>query len=215
MARRRVPTTLLAYSVASVGVAEATSIGVDAFALPGWSLTFVVIAAVVGLPVAFALAWAFDVTATDRRRSARINAASDPAQAYAIAALRRKMIEALAPAQLTLLRQEAELLVAADPHNLEARSLLLTLHQAEVNENGGMADRRISSIPRGADRIIRSAPLVIIAPLILAGLLSVALRPSGARDSLANVATDSLQPLRLVPLGGSALGFTPANAAGD
>ncbi len=177
--RRRVPTTLVAYSVASLGIAEATAIGVDAVALPLWSVTFVVTAFVLGLPVVFALAWAFDVTATDPRRAARMIDRSDPNQAQAIAALRRRMLEALDPTLLTLLRQEAELLVAANPHNLEARSLLLTLQEAEVSEGNGKPDRRTSPMPRQAAWIRHRATPLILAPLLLAGLVSVSLRPVG------------------------------------
>jgi eukaryotic-like serine/threonine-protein kinase len=60
--RRRVFRVLVAYATVSFVVGQAASFAFPALQLPDWTLTFVVALLVLGLPIALALSWAYDVT---------------------------------------------------------------------------------------------------------------------------------------------------------
>lgn len=54
--------TTLAYGVALVGVLQVAQLTLTPLGLPTWSYTLVLVLGLLGLPLAIALAWAFDVT---------------------------------------------------------------------------------------------------------------------------------------------------------
>ena len=84
LSRRRVFRVLLAYTVFGVGAAEGAALFLPALGFPDYTVNLVVILVVIGLPVAVALAWAFDVVpdqgavagATDRSTEPVENAAT-------------------------------------------------------------------------------------------------------------------------------------------
>ncbi len=59
--RRRVFRVLLAYVVIGIAVAEGAGIFFPALGFPEWTVNLVAVLVILGLPVALALAWAFDV----------------------------------------------------------------------------------------------------------------------------------------------------------
>ena len=61
LSRRRVFRVFLAYTVFGIGAAEGASIFFPALGFPDWTVNLVAVLVVLGLPVALALAWAFDV----------------------------------------------------------------------------------------------------------------------------------------------------------
>ena len=60
--RRRVVRVAIAYAVAVFVVLQVADLTFDPLGLPEWSYRFLLVVAIVGFPVAVALAWAFDVT---------------------------------------------------------------------------------------------------------------------------------------------------------
>jgi adenylate cyclase len=67
--RRRVIRVAIVYVLAALVVVEAANNLLPALNLPAWTVTLVVALAILGLPVAVALAWAFDVTPEGVRRA--------------------------------------------------------------------------------------------------------------------------------------------------
>jgi TolB-like protein/Flp pilus assembly protein TadD len=68
--RRRVPRVIAMYGAVAFGVIEAADLVFPRLALPDWSVTLVVALALLGLPVAAALAWAFELTPEGMRLTA-------------------------------------------------------------------------------------------------------------------------------------------------
>lgn len=66
--RRRVIRVALVYVVTGVAVVEAADLIVPRLGLPDWTVTLVVVLAILGLPVAVAMAWALQVTPDGVRR---------------------------------------------------------------------------------------------------------------------------------------------------
>ena len=60
--RRRVYRVAIVYVVVGLVVVEAANNLLPALKLPDWTVTLVVALAILGLPIAVGLAWAFDVT---------------------------------------------------------------------------------------------------------------------------------------------------------
>ncbi|MCK5692456.1 MAG: hypothetical protein KAI08_06390 [Bacteroidales bacterium] len=60
--RRGVPKVLAMYAATAFVVMEASEIMLPRLGLPDWTVTFVIILLIVGLPVAFVLSWIFDIT---------------------------------------------------------------------------------------------------------------------------------------------------------
>jgi adenylate cyclase len=67
--RRRVVRVAVVYMAAAFVVVQAADIVFPALHLPGWTVTFVVILALLGFPVAAGLGWAFEVTPEGVRRT--------------------------------------------------------------------------------------------------------------------------------------------------
>jgi tetratricopeptide (TPR) repeat protein len=67
--RRRVLRVVIGYLVAAWVAAQVASVLVPALHLPAWTVTFIVVLAIAGFPVAVALAWIFDITPQGVRRS--------------------------------------------------------------------------------------------------------------------------------------------------
>lgn len=78
--RRRVVRVGIVYAIVAVGVVEAADLILPRLALPEWTVTLVVVLAVLGFPVAVALAWAFDVTPDGIRRAPGAAGARDTAR---------------------------------------------------------------------------------------------------------------------------------------
>lgn len=62
MKRRGVPRVLAMYAATAFIIMEAAEIMLPRLGLPDWTVTFVIILLIVGLPVAFVLSWVFDIT---------------------------------------------------------------------------------------------------------------------------------------------------------
>jgi len=60
--RRRVPKVLAMYAATAFIIMEASEIMLPRLGLPDWTVTFVIILLIVGLPVVFVLSWVFDIT---------------------------------------------------------------------------------------------------------------------------------------------------------
>jgi len=60
--RRGVPRVLAMYAATAFIIMEASEIMLPRLGLPDWTVTFVIILLIVGLPVAFLLSWVFDIT---------------------------------------------------------------------------------------------------------------------------------------------------------
>ncbi len=60
--RRGVPRVLAMYAATAFIIMEAVDIMLPRLGLPDWTVTFVIILLVIGLPVAFLLSWVFDIT---------------------------------------------------------------------------------------------------------------------------------------------------------
>jgi hypothetical protein len=67
--RRRVLRVAAGYLVAGWVVVEVTATTFPLLGLPGWAATFVLVLVLCGLPVALALAWAYDITPEGVKRA--------------------------------------------------------------------------------------------------------------------------------------------------
>jgi hypothetical protein len=65
--RRHVVRVLLVYAAVAFAVIQAADVIAPALHMPGWFVTVVVVLALLGLPIALVMAWAFD---HGRRRQA-------------------------------------------------------------------------------------------------------------------------------------------------
>lgn len=74
--RRRVFRVLLVYGAVSYMLAEGSSIVLPALELPNWTLTFVIVLLILGLPLTVVLAWAFDITPEGIQRTSAMDAAA-------------------------------------------------------------------------------------------------------------------------------------------
>ncbi|MGD2153286.1 MAG: tetratricopeptide repeat protein [Gemmatimonadales bacterium] len=72
--RRRVYRVAVVYAVVAFVVWQAAEIAFPALNLPDWTLTFVVVATLLGFPIALVLAWAFDITPHGVRRAGSLAA---------------------------------------------------------------------------------------------------------------------------------------------
>ncbi len=57
-----VPRVIAMYAATAFIIMEAAEIMLPRLGLPDWTVTFVIILLIVGLPVAFVLSWVFDIT---------------------------------------------------------------------------------------------------------------------------------------------------------
>ena len=71
LGRRKVVRVTIGYGIVGFAVIEATDILVEALRLPLMTLTVAAVVVLAGLPVALALAWAFDITPEGVKRTAR------------------------------------------------------------------------------------------------------------------------------------------------
>lgn len=76
--RRRVVRVAVVYAVVAWGIMEASSVIFPSLQLPEWTTTLVVILAIMGFPLAVALAWAFEITPEGVRRTAPSPLAPEP-----------------------------------------------------------------------------------------------------------------------------------------
>jgi TolB-like protein len=67
--RRRVYRVAVVYAVVAFVIWQAAEIAFPALNLPEWTLTFVVVATLLGFPIALVLAWAFDITPQGVKRA--------------------------------------------------------------------------------------------------------------------------------------------------
>jgi hypothetical protein len=67
--RRRVFRVVAAYAVVAWIMTQVTATVAPALHLPAWTLTLVVVLAILGFPVATVLAWAYDVTPDGPQRT--------------------------------------------------------------------------------------------------------------------------------------------------
>jgi tetratricopeptide (TPR) repeat protein/class 3 adenylate cyclase len=93
--RRRVPGVAFAYLVTAWVVWQVVDIAAPALGLPDWTITFVILATVVGFPVALVLAWAYDVTPQGVVKTAPASVPSDPEEPGDPAAAWKRVEEAL------------------------------------------------------------------------------------------------------------------------
>jgi TolB-like protein/tetratricopeptide (TPR) repeat protein len=87
--RRKVYRVAVVYAAVAFVIWQAAEIAFPALHLPEWTLTFVVVIALIGFPVALVLAWAFEITPEGVRRTepARAGRAVAPSSAAPAAAL--------------------------------------------------------------------------------------------------------------------------------
>jgi hypothetical protein len=83
--RRRVYRVAVVYAVVAFVIWQAAEIAFPSLHLPDWTLTFVVVVALIGFPMALVLAWAFEITPegvrpTEPARAAQAEAPSSPAR---------------------------------------------------------------------------------------------------------------------------------------
>ncbi len=67
--QRKVVRVLILYGAAVFAVLQAADVLIDALALPPWTLTLLAVLSLLGFPIAFALAWLFDITPEGVRRA--------------------------------------------------------------------------------------------------------------------------------------------------
>ena len=81
--RRKVYRVAVVYAAVAFVIWQAAEIAFPALHLPEWTLTFVVVIALIGFPVALVLAWAFEITPEGVRRTepARAEPAAAPSSA--------------------------------------------------------------------------------------------------------------------------------------
>jgi TolB-like protein/Tfp pilus assembly protein PilF len=75
--RRKVVRVAIVYVVVGLVVVEAANNLLPALNLPDWTVTLVVALAILGFPVAVALAWAFDITPSGVRRTTGVDAGTE------------------------------------------------------------------------------------------------------------------------------------------
>ncbi len=92
LSRRRVFRVLLGYTVFGFGAAEGAGIFFPALGFPPWTVNLVAVLVVLGLPVALALAWAFDVVPD---RGAGTAAMEQPLESVENVAARWKQVQDL------------------------------------------------------------------------------------------------------------------------
>ena len=80
LGRRRVYRAGVVYTAAAVALLQAADVIIDGLFLPSWVLTFLIIVALLGLPVALGLAWAFQLTPPGLRREEPAPEGSSDAQ---------------------------------------------------------------------------------------------------------------------------------------
>ncbi len=79
--RRRVYNVAVVYAVVAFVIWQAAEIAFPALQLPSWTLTFVVVTAFLGFPIALVLAWAFELTPKGVRRTEPLAGESELRQA--------------------------------------------------------------------------------------------------------------------------------------
>jgi len=96
--RRRVYRVAVVYAVVAFVIWQAAEIAFPALNLPGWTLTFVVVATLLGFPIALVLAWAFDITPEGVKRAEPLarDAALPVARGRVIAAAGLAVLDRLA-----------------------------------------------------------------------------------------------------------------------
>ncbi|UCC72488.1 MAG: hypothetical protein JSV86_19335, partial [Gemmatimonadota bacterium] len=67
--RRKVYRVAVAYAVVAFVIWQAAEIAFPSLRLPEWTLTFVVVIALIGFPIALVLAWALEITPEGVRRT--------------------------------------------------------------------------------------------------------------------------------------------------
>lgn len=67
--RRKVVRAAIVYALVAWAVVEVASVLLPALQLPAWTLTFVVVLAILGFPLVLALAWVFEVPSKGVRRT--------------------------------------------------------------------------------------------------------------------------------------------------
>ncbi len=85
--RRKVVQAAATYAVVAFVVLQLAEITYDPLGLPGWALTWTVLAAVLGFPVVMVLAWFFDVSRRGLTRDQSAGGATGPAFAVAVVLL--------------------------------------------------------------------------------------------------------------------------------
>ncbi|UCC83665.1 MAG: tetratricopeptide repeat protein [Gemmatimonadota bacterium] len=75
--RRKVYRVAIVYAAVAFVIWQVAEIAFPALHLPDWTLTFVVVVAVLGFPIAVSLAWAFDITPTGVKRTAGLDASAE------------------------------------------------------------------------------------------------------------------------------------------
>src|SRR2546423_13801773 len=65
--RRKVYRVAVAYIIAAGGVIQLASAAFPAWELPNWALRLVIVALLMGFPIALILAWVYDITAQGDR----------------------------------------------------------------------------------------------------------------------------------------------------
>ena len=78
--RRGVPRVLAMYAATAFIIMEAVDIMLPRLGLPDWTVTFVIILLVIGLPVAFVLSWVFDITPQGVVKTEPVSAEMDSAE---------------------------------------------------------------------------------------------------------------------------------------
>lgn len=69
MKRRRVFRVMAVYGVVAFGILQAADIALPRLGLPDWTVTFVLVLALLGFPIAIVLAWAFEQTPEGLKRT--------------------------------------------------------------------------------------------------------------------------------------------------
>ncbi len=71
--RRNVPRVGAAYAIGAWLIVEVSSVVLPAFEAPDWLLRLVIVLALLGLPIALAGAWAFELTAEGLKRDEAVD----------------------------------------------------------------------------------------------------------------------------------------------
>jgi TolB-like protein/Tfp pilus assembly protein PilF len=78
--RRKVYRVAVVYSVVAFVIWQVAEIAFPSLHLPGWTLTFVVVIALIGFPIALVLAWAFEITPEGVQRTEPATSAPTPSR---------------------------------------------------------------------------------------------------------------------------------------